>query len=185
MRSLTELFLGVVLSVLAQTDLRCPPAEFLYAGDAPPDAAGLAKMRVSPTLARELYRRREQKWWWSPLPSRLRSFLEEKRIVDEVELPEDPVHTGSLHLLSDGEDLAGRKPSWGRRNWIVDLASSGKWNAVFSILFRAAEHINPLEGRSYKMFLRYAARVHPDHRVGILLESKVLLGGVGRGPACF
>lgn len=137
-RSLAELFLAVVLSVLALSDLRCPPAEFLYAGEASPGAPGLAKMKVSPQLARELYRRRERKGWWPPMSTRLRSFLEEKQIVDAVELPEDPAYSLSLQMLLEEEDVVARKPSWGRREWVVDLASPGVLSALFSVLFRAS-----------------------------------------------
>ena len=72
---LLSFFLSVALSVVAQTNFECPPADSLSAGDASTGATGLARMRVSPTLARELYQRRERRGGWSPMRSRLRFFL--------------------------------------------------------------------------------------------------------------
>ena len=41
------------------------------------------------------------------MPTRLRSFLEEKKIVDEIELPEDPAHASSLRSSWEEDDVCG------------------------------------------------------------------------------
>ncbi len=171
--SKTELILYCVLAPLMVSDLGVSPSPFGLCSDASEFCAGGTRTKSwCPRVIRELYRHRERRGWWAPLTSRLREFLRSSGLVVS-----DPDSGADL----DPSIPPREKPWWGVRVWLVDLVRSASWQVIYSVLFRQRGHINIQETRSYRMLVRYAATWCADSRVPFILDSRVLIGGVGKG----
>ena len=88
------------LGLLALTDLRTQVCETLYATDSSPSGAGIVACHVGPEVAKELYRRRDSRGFYTKLLSPHASNLRGKGLeVDEPELvmPPDNVPERAQH----------------------------------------------------------------------------------------
>ena len=65
--------------------------------------------------------------------------------------------------------------------WIGELVDSLCFKEVLRYKFRRPGHINVLEARMYKTFLKHAAKHRPCSRVLGLLDSRVTLGAAAKG----
>lgn len=65
--------------------------------------------------------------------------------------------------------------------WIGELADSLNFKEVLRYKFHKTGHINVLEARTHKTWLKYCARKTPNSRVLGLLDSRVTLGATAKG----
>ena len=66
-------------------------------------------------------------------------------------------------------------------DWIGELADCLHFSELLRYKFRKAGHINVLECRTYKTWLKHCARCHPNSRLVALLDSRVTLGAAAKG----
>ena len=65
--------------------------------------------------------------------------------------------------------------------WIGELADCLDFGEVLRYKFGAPGHINVLEARAYKTWLKWCAKRHPNSRLVGLIDSRVLLGSAAKG----
>ena len=65
--------------------------------------------------------------------------------------------------------------------WIGELADSLHFKELLRYRFRKSGHINVLECRTYKTWIKHCAKRHPDQRLLGLLDSRVTLGATAKG----
>ena len=65
--------------------------------------------------------------------------------------------------------------------WIGELADCLDFDEVLRYKFGAPGHINVLEARAYKTWLKWCAKRHPNSRLVGLIDSRVLLGSAAKG----
>ena len=65
--------------------------------------------------------------------------------------------------------------------WIGELADCLEFGEVLRYKFGAPGHINVLEARAYKTWLKWCAKKHPNSRLVGLIDSRVLLGSAAKG----
>ena len=65
--------------------------------------------------------------------------------------------------------------------WIEELADALPFKELLRYRFKKSGHINVLECRVHKTWLKHAARHHPNSRVVALLDSRVTLGATSKG----
>eukprot|EP00435_Cladocopium_sp_Y103_P042939 s2396_g12.t1 len=65
--------------------------------------------------------------------------------------------------------------------WVNELAVSLPFKELLRYKFHKSGHINVLESRVHKTWLKHCARVHPNARVLGLLDSRVTLGATAKG----
>ena len=66
-------------------------------------------------------------------------------------------------------------------DWVVELASSLAFRERLRYRFKKSGHINVLESRTYKTWVKHLAREAPDSRAVGLLDSRVTLGATAKG----
>ena len=85
-------------------------------------------------------------------------------------------HAGSLSSVH---------PAWREwhedPDWIGELADSLHFKELLRYKFAKPGHINVQEFRTYKTWLKFSAKHHPDSRLLALLDSRVTLGAAAKG----
>lgn len=66
-------------------------------------------------------------------------------------------------------------------DWIGELADSINFYEILRYKFHRSGHINVLEARVYKTWLKICALTYPSHRLLGLLDSRVTLGAAAKG----
>ena len=66
-------------------------------------------------------------------------------------------------------------------DWIGELADSVNFHEILRYKFHRSGHINVLEARVYKTWLKHCAKRFPSHRLLGLLDSRVTLGAAAKG----
>ena len=66
-------------------------------------------------------------------------------------------------------------------DWIGELADSLHFKELLRYRFKKTGHINVLECRTYKTWIKHCARHYPDHRLLGLIDSRVTLGATAKG----
>ncbi|CAE7186703.1 unnamed protein product, partial [Symbiodinium pilosum] len=104
-----------------------------------------------------------------PLSARL-SSLEEVDSELALELPPgfDEITADSREFFDDPE-------------WIGELADSLPFKELLRYRFSRPGHINVLETRTFKSWLKWCAKRHPNSRMLALMDSRVLLGASSKG----
>jgi len=65
--------------------------------------------------------------------------------------------------------------------WIEELSDALPFKELLRYRFKRSGHINVLECRVHKTWLKHSARHHPNSRVVALLDSRVTLGATSKG----
>ena len=65
--------------------------------------------------------------------------------------------------------------------WVEDICESLSFRELFRFRFRRGGHINCLECRVYKTWLKHCSKQHPRSRVVGLLDSRVTMGASAKG----
>lgn len=79
------------------------------------------------------------------------------------------------------EPLAASRPFHEDPEWVEELADSLPFKELCRYKFRKGGHINVLECRVHKTWLKHCARRYPNSRVLALLDSRVTLGATSKG----
>ena len=95
----------------------------------------------------------------------------------------------TLNSLGVATGLAGGKsneqsamrPWYQDPDWLDELADCLPFKELLRYKFKKTGHINVLECRTYKTFLKHAAKHFPNSRVLALLDSRVTLGAAAKG----
>lgn len=65
--------------------------------------------------------------------------------------------------------------------WVEDICESIPFRELFRFKFKQPGHINCLECRVYKSWLKHCAKAHPQSRLVGLLDSRVTMGAAAKG----
>lgn len=65
--------------------------------------------------------------------------------------------------------------------WVGDICGSVPFRELFRYKFKQKGHINCLECRVYKSWLKHCAKAHPQSRLVGLLDSRVTMGAAAKG----
>lgn len=65
--------------------------------------------------------------------------------------------------------------------WVEELADSLAFKELLRYKFRKGSHINVLEARTFKTWLKHCAKKYPNSRLLALLDSRVTLGAAAKG----
>ena len=79
------------------------------------------------------------------------------------------------------EPLAASRPFHEDPEWIEELSDSLPFTELCRYKFRKGGHINVLECRVHKTWLKHCAKKYPNSRVLALLDSRVTLGATSKG----
>lgn len=107
-------------------------------------------------------------------------------------IPLVPLSAHVLALKRIGEDVGipasvFREPSADPRpfhqdpEWVEEIADSLPFRELMRYKFKKKGHINVLECRVHKTWLKHCARKYPNSRVLALLDSRVTLGSTSKG----
>lgn len=66
-------------------------------------------------------------------------------------------------------------------DWVEDICESQTFRELFRYKFQQKGHINCLECRVYKSWLKHCAKAHPRSRLVGLLDSRVTMGAAAKG----
>ena len=103
-----------------------------------------------------------------PLREHLRSCA---RVGEVIQVPKEVVL----------EPLASQRAFHEDPEWVEELADSLPFRELLRFRFHKAGHINVLESRVHKTWLKFCARNHPNSRTVALLDSRVTLGASAKG----
>ena len=92
-----------------------------------------------------------------------------------VALPEEDRRAASV---LDPDEL---RPWHDDPEWIEDVCESVAFSELFRYRFKKSGHINCLECRVYKSWLKHVSKCHPQTRVLGLLDSRVTMGAAAKG----
>ena len=98
------------------------------------------------------------------------------RSLREVEWPEN----GQSVSLS-GVDPFPARPPHEDPEWVNELSDSLAFRELFRFHFKKPGHINVNESRTFKSWMKAAAKSHPDCRTCGLLDSRVTIGAASKG----
>ena len=79
------------------------------------------------------------------------------------------------------EPLAASRPFHEDPEWVEELADSLPFKELCRYKFRKGGHINVLECRVHKTWLKHCAKHYPNSRILALLDSRVTLGATSKG----
>ena len=65
--------------------------------------------------------------------------------------------------------------------WVVELASSLRWQTLIQYRFKKHNHINVNEEIAYRSLIKHMAKVAPSSRFCVLLDSQVVQGCNAKG----
>ena len=65
--------------------------------------------------------------------------------------------------------------------WVNELSDSLAFRELFRFHFKKPGHINVNESRTFKSWMKAAAKSHPDCRTRGLLDSRVTIGAASKG----
>ena len=65
--------------------------------------------------------------------------------------------------------------------WVTELCDSLPFKLLFNYRFKRANHINVNEARTYKSWMKAAAKTHCDSRLVGVLDSRVTIGAASKG----
>ena len=65
--------------------------------------------------------------------------------------------------------------------WVEDICESMPFQELFRFRFKKGGHINCLECRTYKSWLKHCSKKHPNSRILGLLDSRVTMGAAAKG----
>ena len=65
--------------------------------------------------------------------------------------------------------------------WVEDICESLEFRELYRFRFKRSGHINCLECRVYKSFLKFCSKAHPRSRVVSFLDSRVTMGAAAKG----
>ena len=65
--------------------------------------------------------------------------------------------------------------------WVEDLCEGLHYQELFRYRFKQSGHINCLECRTYKSWIKHCSKVHVNSRLVALLDSRVTMGAVAKG----
>ena len=160
---LSELLLLAILAPLAVTDLRAPPTDFVYAGDASNWGTAHVRAPLPHVMAKELCRHVIARGVWTKLLTPYQRWMK----------------THGLLALDDevpGEAIEAPAPLWAdvvRALTFIDR-QRGKYRG-------RRPHINIGEVRASLEALRDAGRTQPNSRVLLGSDSQVALGALVKG----
>lgn len=85
-----------------------------------------------------------------------------------------------------GVDAGSRDDSCSRPwfedpDWVGDLCETLRYRELFRYRFKQSNHINVLECRVYKSWLKHCAKQWGGHRLLALLDSRVTMGAASKG----
>ncbi|CAK9079134.1 Uncharacterized protein SCF082_LOCUS37773 [Durusdinium trenchii] len=80
-----------------------------------------------------------------------------------------------------GVGLSERRAWFQDPEWVEDLCESLPYTEVFRFRFQKSGHINVLECRVYKTWLKHCAKRYPQSRLLALLDSRVTMGAAAKG----
>ena len=162
-------------AALASFEARCRPSSLVVYGRSPRPGEPLARFSGSypiPLMDRMAAGSLQHKNGIQqsiPLSARL-SSLEEVDSELALELPPgfDEITADSREFFDDPE-------------WIGELADSLPFKELLRYRFSRPGHINVLETRTFKSWLKWCAKRHPNSRMLALMDSRVLLGASSKG----
>ena len=86
-----------------------------------------------------------------------------------------------LEETAENSCLEWERPWFDDPEWVEDICESQHFKELFRYHFKQTGHINVLECRVYKSFLKHAAKAHARQRLVTLLDSRVTMGAVAKG----
>lgn len=90
-----------------------------------------------------------------------------------IDIPMDP--------SIKSQPLADYRPFHEDPVWVEELSDSLDFKELLRYRFKKTGHINVLECRVHKTWLKHCAKHHPDSRTVALLDSRVTLGATSKG----
>ena len=90
-------------------------------------------------------------------------------------------YTADIPSSISKEQIADPRPFHQDPEWIEELADSLPFRELLRYKFKKKGHINVLECRVHKTWLKHCAKHHPNSRVLALLDSRVTLGATSKG----
>lgn len=82
---------------------------------------------------------------------------------------------------SDSLDRPSYRPWYEDAEWIAEYSDSVHFKELLRYRFRKSNHINVLESRVYKTWVKHCAKHHHSSRILGLLDSRVTLGATAKG----
>ena len=73
------------------------------------------------------------------------------------------------------------RPWYEDAEWIAEYSDSVHFKELLRYRFRKSNHINVLESRVYKTWVKHCAKHHHSSRILGLLDSRVTLGATAKG----
>ena len=80
-----------------------------------------------------------------------------------------------------GVDPYPSRPPHEDPEWVTELSDSLPFRELFRFHFKKPGHINVNEARTFKSWMKAAAKSHPDSRLCGLLDSRVTIGAASKG----
>lgn len=91
-----------------------------------------------------------------------------------------PCFSADVELEDAGDSLQERE--WfDDPLWVEDICESMPFKELFRFRFKKSGHINCLECRTYKSWLKHCSKKHPRSRVVSFLDSRVTMGAAAKG----
>lgn len=100
-----------------------------------------------------------------------------KRALESGAGPAVKVHPQPAFVGDDD----GRRLWYEDPLWVEDICESLSFRELFRFRFKKTGHINCLECRVYKTWLKHCCKTHPRSRIVSFLDSRVTMGAAAKG----
>ena len=87
----------------------------------------------------------------------------------------------AVEKTAESAEPAPSRPWHQDPEWVEDICESLRYHEMFRYRFKQSGHINCLECRVYKTFLKHCAKCYINKRLVCLLDSRVTMGAAAKG----
>ena len=90
-------------------------------------------------------------------------------------------HEPDCNSEDEGNESSVQRKWFEDPTWVEEICESLQFQELFRYRFKKGGHINCLECRVYKSWLKHCAKKHPHSRIVSFLDSRVTMGAAAKG----
>ena len=102
-------------------------------------------------------------------------------LLPTFDLSHSTAHDPDCSSEDEGSGSSVQRKWFEDPTWVEEICESLPFQELFRYRFKKGGHINCLECRVYKSWLKHCAKKHPHSRIVSFLDSRVTMGAAAKG----